>query len=135
MFTPTTELDERDAEIYRQRFHAFYDVHGPRVGDFVRFADGIERRISFISPPEWLEEPDPVDAVQTSDGGSWYLGNGYTSFSGGLFPPVKRSTLTDTGERKRGRVWFFHHDYRTAHNGVDTDMDFRVFACTENAPQ
>ena len=53
MATATATLDERDTEIFVRRFLAFYDIHGPRVGDYVRFADGVERRISFVSPREW----------------------------------------------------------------------------------
>lgn len=126
----TTQLDEQDTEILLRRFHAFCDKHGPREGDYVRFSDGVMRRISFITPLEWLPE---CDSVQTSDSGSWYLGEGYCSFSGSLFLGVKRETLRDSGERKPGRVWFFHHDYRTAHNGVETEIDFRVFNCSESS--
>lgn len=117
------DLDERDTEIFVRRFHSFYDHHGPRVGDYVQFSDGVERRISHVWP----------DSIQTSDGGSWYLGEGFVSFSGGLYLGVKPETLTDTGGRKPGSVWFFHHDYATAGGGVTTAMDFRVFACTEAA--
>jgi hypothetical protein len=126
----TTALDERDSAILAARIEAFDRVNGPRDGDYVRFADGIERRISFVTPIEWLPE---CDSIQTSDGGSWYLGNGYVSFSGGLYRGVKRETLTLTEETKPGSVWFFHHDYHTAHNGIDTTISFRVYECSEPA--
>jgi len=112
-----TELDERDLEIFSQRFHRLQDKHGPRVGDFVRFADGHEERISHIWP----------DGVQTSEGGSFYLGDGYCSFSGGLNTAIPTDELEYRAEHKRGSVWFFHHDHFTAHNGVTTDLDFRVY--------
>ena len=120
------QLDERDAEIFSKRFHSFQDIHGPRVGDYVRFADGVERRISHI----WFD-----DVIQTSDGGSFYLGDGYVNFSGGLYPGVKRETLTYNAQHKRGSVWFFHHDHWGAGRGVSTSMDFRVYECSEVAPR
>lgn len=121
-------FDDQDAAILTERVAAFDAVTGPRVGDYVVFADGIQRRISYI----WGDGQE-TSSVQTSDGGSYYLGNGYVSMSGSLYSGVKPETLTDTGETKHGGVWFFHHDYATAHNGVETTMPFRVFACSERA--
>ncbi len=90
------------------------------------FADGIERRISHV----WEGE-----SVQTSgEGYGYYLGDGYVSFSGSLFRGVHPSTLTDAGETREGRVWFFHHDHAQAHNGVEGVATFRVFRCSESAP-
>lgn len=123
--TTTTTLDERDQAILAERVAEIDRREGPRVGDFVRYADGVEHRVSHV----WGDEAD--DTIQTSYGGSFYLGHGYVSFSGGLEPGVKRETLTLTGERKDGRVWFFHHDYATAHNGVDARMAFRVYETSE----
>jgi len=117
------EMDERDTAILAERVTA-YDKHtGPRVGDFVRFADGTMRRISH----DW------GDSVQTSSGGLFYLGKGYASFSGSLFHGVPPETLTYTGEASEGDAWFFHHDHHTAHNGVDVSMGFRVFVCSLEA--
>lgn len=132
MSTSTEALDERDAAIYRERFHALYRAPGPRVGDFVDFADGVTRRISFITPPEWLPE---CDSVQTSDDGSFYLGHGYASFSGALYPGVPHGSLEYTTEHRRGPAWFFHHDHHRASNGVDVDLDWRVFRCSLEAPR
>ena len=122
MSTTTTELDERDAAIFSERFHALQDVHGPRVGDFVRFADGRLERISH----HW------GDTVQTSESGSFYLGKGYCSFSGGLNPGIPTSELEYRAEHKRGSVWFFHHDEWKAGNGVSADLDFRVYEVPGN---
>ena len=121
-FPDGTTLDERDSAIFSERFHAYQDIHGPRVGDFVRFADGHLERISHIWP----------DGVQTSEGGSFYLGDGYISFSGGLNPLIPSSELEYHADHKRGSVWFFHHDYWQAHNGVNASMDFRVYAVPGN---
>jgi len=118
-----TTLDTRDAAILAERVTTLDKQTGPRVGDYVRFADGTVRRISY----DW------GDSLQTSAGGSYYLGNGYVSMSGSLYSGVPAETLTDTGERKDGRVWFFHHDYHTAGGGIDVVTSFRVYACTLEA--
>jgi hypothetical protein len=126
-----SQLDARDTEILADRIHSFEQVTGPRVGDYVRFADDVTRRISYI----WRDEHDQAFNVQTSDGGSYYLGKGYVSMSGSLYDGVEPSTLTDTGRRVMGSVWFFHHDHRMAHNGVDTEIPFRLYRCSEVAPR
>jgi hypothetical protein len=128
----TTALDDRDRVILEARRLQFDARPGPRSGDFVRFADGVERRASHIwAAEDWAE----WGGVQTSDGGSWYLGPGYCSFSGSLYSIVPFASLTLTTETKLGRVWFFHHDYHTAHNGVDAELPFRVFTCDREAPR
>src|SRR5271167_3580103 len=74
-------LDDRDAAIVAERMARMDARPGPRVGDFVRFADGVERRISHY----WQAEPDMPGwqaGAQTSDGGSWHLGSEGCSFSG-----------------------------------------------------
>ncbi len=127
-------LDERDAEIVARCMAAMDAEPGPRVGDFVRFADGIERRISHV----WPAMPDTPGwraGAQTSDGGSWHLGEYGCSFSGGLYPLVGLDTLTDTGERQDGCAWIFHHGHACAGGGVDLLAPFRVFTCSEEAPR
>jgi len=125
------ELDERDSAILADRTAAYDAISGPRVGDFVTFADGITRRISYI----WRDENDAVLSVQTSDGGSFNLGLGYVSMSGSLYAGVKSETLTPTDEQRKGSIWFFHHDWWEKDNGVDTFMSFPVFTCSEPAPR
>ena len=127
----STTLDARDESILAHRQTLLDRIEGPREGDHVLFPNGTERRISFVSPDSWLPE---VSAVQTSDSGSWYLGEHGCSFSGSLHPPVKHETLTLTEETRDGAVWFFHHDHARAHNGIRTVASFRVYQCNENAP-
>lgn len=115
--TLTPQLDDRDRDLFTARAESYDRIGGPRVGDYVEFADGVIRRVSHV----W------DDGVQTSDGGSFYLGNGYISFSGGLYPSIPFSSLTDTGEKRNGSVWLFHHDWARAHNGVHSEISFRVF--------
>lgn len=130
-------FDGRDLEILRSRVDELNERTGPRVGDFVRFADGVTRRVSHLwawdvrtdgpRPADW------VDSAQTSDGGSFYLGDGYVSMSGGLHPGVPLETLTDTGELLSGQCWFFHHDWHRAHNGVNVCVPFRLYSCSLEA--
>lgn len=129
--TATDMLDERDRQIIWERRHSIELIEGPRVGDFVDFADGERRRVSYI----WADEHGQAFSVQTSDGGSYYLGNGYVSMSGSLYSGVGPETLAFTGETAPGSAWIFHHDYRTADNGVDVTIPFRVYRCSVDAPR
>jgi len=128
-YVPPAELDERDAALFAGRIAAYDAIPGPRVGDFVIFADDVTRRISHI----WRDERDAVFNIQTSDGGTYCLGDGSVSMSGSLRPGVKPDTLTPTEERRNGSIWFFRHDQWKADNGIDTTMSFRVFRCSEPA--
>lgn len=120
------DLDEvADAAMVAERMATLDAIEGIRVGDWVRFADGTMRRVSH----HWGEEY----GVQTSDGGSFYLGDGYVSFSGSLHPTVPLDSLTPTDEMADGWVWVFHHDMHRAHNGVDVLVPFRVFTCSLEA--
>lgn len=114
------DLTPRDEEILTKRRTSLDAVEGPRVGDFVVFADGVTRRFAY----EWPH------GIQTCVGGSFYLGDGYVSMSGGLERAIPFDTLRLTDETRDGRVWFFHHDWHKAHNAVDVEIPFRVYACT-----
>lgn len=129
--TTMTELDERDRAILAERVAMLNADRGIRVGDFVSFA-GMLRRVSHVySERDW----GSGWGVQTSDGGSFYLGESYCSFSGGLYPAVPGNTLTPTGEIRDGDVWFFHHDHATANGGVTASVAFRVWECSVGAPR
>lgn len=97
--------------------HFRNDPDTPRVGDYVITPDGKYQRAAYIWP----------DQVQTCDGGSFYLGNGYASMSGGLDPGFKKEKLVPTGERKAGHFWTFHHNYAQAHSGIGISCSCRVF--------
>lgn len=132
-------LDDRDAAILAARQAqldtcAAHDPR-PRSGDFVLFVDGVTRRVSHVW--DWAADAagPAIYDVQTSDGGSWYLGEGYASFSGTLYRSVPASTMTLTDERREGRCWFFHHNFWGADRGVDVQATFRVFTCREEAPR
>lgn len=121
------ELDERDEAIVAARVAELDAVEGPRVGDFVIFADDKVARVAHI----W--RVDPV-SVQTSAGGSFYLGDGHVSMSGSLFTGVPGDTLTRTDEVRNGSVWIFHHDWHTAQGGVSFEIPFRVYRSTASRP-
>lgn len=125
-------LDQRDADIVAERIALFDAQRGPRVGDYVVFADGVERRISY----HWRNDEGWDGGLQTSDGGRWYFGpSGRCDFSGSLHPRVPADTLTQREEAREGSAWIFHHDGHWAHNGVDFVIPFRVFDCSQEAPR
>lgn len=117
-------LDPQDQKILEERQAALDQKSGPRVGDWVEFADGVTRRISYLWP----------EGVQTSDGGSFYLDRGSVSMSGSLYPTVPRESLTRTERSRPGSAWFFHHDYSAAGNSVEVSFPFRVYGCDLPAP-
>jgi hypothetical protein len=123
-------FSERDGEILARR--AAQLAENPiNVGDFVRFADGVVRRVSYIWPD--ISDDDShhrPGSIQTTDGGSFYLGDGYVSFSGSLYIGVPFNTLTNTGDTHDGQAWFFHHDHACADNGVYFTTKFRVWHCS-----
>ena len=118
-------LDERDTEIFVRRVDARWDSNGYRLGDYVEFADGTLRRIAHI----WGD-----GGVQTAAGGSFYLGEGYMTFSGQLFGSVPGASLVNTGRLRQGSCWFFHHDFATAGGGITVNVQCRVFRCELAAP-
>lgn len=124
-------FDERDAKIRERNLLSWNEDPGPRTGDYVIFANGVKRRISYV----WRDDYGRPELFQTSSSGSWYFGNGYCSFSGQLFRSVKATSLVLTESTEEGHVWFFHHDYAMAHHGVDTNIPCRVYTSTENAPE
>jgi hypothetical protein len=119
-------LDDRDQAILAARVAAFDPTEGPREGDYVDFADGVTRQISYVCP----------DGVQTSDNGRFYLGKGYLSFSGGHYGAVPTETLTlIEGVTREAWAWFFHHDHRVAHNDIDVRVLMRVWISSAKAPK
>ena len=133
--SPYPRVDARDIEIVKKRVKAYDALEGPRVGDYIRpgspsgvgiIMPGIPyKRITHI----WRDlGPGIPDSIQTSLlEGSFYLGDGYVSYSGGLDPGIPANLLKLTKEKKQGGVWFFHHNQQRGHNGVDFVIPFRVY--------
>jgi hypothetical protein len=123
------ELDERDQQILKEYQDAFLARTEPKQGDWVRFSDGTMRRIAQV----WKNEENKPDSIQTDHskfGSSFYLGNGYMSFSGGLFSGVPFSTFTRTNETKEANAWIFHHGHTQAHNGIFVKVLCPVWECS-----
>lgn len=119
-------LDAKDSAILRERFREWNRNPRPRVGDYVHFADGKLLRIAH----DW------GDYVQLAQGGSFYFGHGYCDYSGALYTDTRSlASLVPTQERLAGRVWFFHHDWWQAHNGVVATIPCRVYVSRDFAPE
>ena len=121
---------DRNREILEKRIALYDRWPGIRIGDFLRFADGHFRRVAHIWRVGWEDDHSEVESVQPSyiDGSrSFYLGDAYCSFSGGLLPSIPIAAFSATGEVKEGSVWFFKDNYVTAHNGIYCSAPFRVF--------
>lgn len=149
--TDEIERDATDDAIIAARMADYDRRDGPRVGDFIRFADGQTRRASHVWPADWHD--DNIARVQTSDGGSFYLGGlgprsatvdlmsgdepgrAFVSFSGALYNGVRADALIPTTELRDGSVWVFHHDWPGAGRGVDAVVPFRVYDCSLAAPR
>lgn len=124
------EFDARDQAILDARQAAFLAVTRIKVGDFVRFPDGSERRATYV----WPDEQGNADGIQTgSVYGSYYLGDGYMDYSGSLYHCQDARQFERTGEFKQGRAWFFHHDYHRAFGGIDVLVNCPVWICREEA--
>lgn len=129
MYFPTPTLDDRDREIIAERMAKYNQVSGPRVGDWVTFADGGTHRIGEMWPAG-----DDDTRMQLARGGTFYLGGAYASYGGSFYGTFLGSTVTLTGGTRDGAVWIFHHDMRGAGNDVSVATPFRVYTCTENTP-
>ena len=120
-------LDDRDAAL-KAEIQACLNSRkvrtGPRVGDFVEFANGVTERISHLW--DTLDTP----GAQTSPGGSWHVSAHGASFSGSLNSIIRLDTLTDTGETREGSGWFWHHGMSGGDRGVPTMFTFRVYRST-----
>jgi hypothetical protein len=111
--------------ILENRVKALNAIEGARVGDYLKLPYGIYTRFTHI----W------DDQAQTGGGSnSFYLGNsGFCSYSGGLDSGIKLTDIKLTNETKKGLIWFFSENHSAAHNGVDFEVEFRVFEPTESA--
>lgn len=119
-------LDERDRQILEEAIATMPSGPQPRVGDYVIFPEHPKREGNYKSHKERFSH-NWGHIIQTSAKGSFYLGFGFAEFSGPLNPGLPISLLKDTGERRLGQFWFFHHNYARAANGVHVDIPVRVY--------
>jgi hypothetical protein len=125
------QFDDRDREILAERERLFNQVPGPRVGDFLRVPDS-EGMLRFTH--DW------GDSIQTTvrakhpchGDASFYLSDGYASFSGSLDPAIDKAKLRQTEETMPGSFWFFHHNFAGAERGVYFSIPCRVFEIVES---
>lgn len=117
-------LDKTDQELLTLKISLWENKRYIKSGDFVRFKDGTLRRVSHV----WQGDHGRPDFIQTSDRGSFYFGNGYMSFSGGLRPGLDASLFSLTNETIEGWAWFFSHDIRKANNAVNVKVPCQVWA-------
>jgi len=118
--------DPLNLRILEERMQAYNTIIGPRVGDFVILPDGKYDRFTYVWP----------DGIQTGGAnGSFYLGQSFMSYSGGLDPAMNFSDIRQVnGESRMGSVWFFHHNHYCAHNAVEYKVPFRVFLIVTKKP-
>ena len=90
----------------------------PRVGDFLRMADGSLKRFC----------NNTGDGQQTTKGGSFSISRfGGVSYSGGLDSPMMWERFKSANEMAKGRFWFFSHDRAGAGRGVDVFLPCRIY--------
>jgi hypothetical protein len=96
----------------------------PRVGDFLLLPNGEYDRFTYKGG----------NHLQTGGiCGSYYLGNGYETYSGSLDRGIKLVDIEFADNFKTGKVWFFNHDIARAHNGVYFEIKQRVYKLKHNA--
>lgn len=118
------QFDDVDKGIIIERKRIYAKKEGPRIGDFVEFPDG--RRARFTH--DWDDALQTTTPSDTGEGGRFYFGSGYCSYSGSLDPSIPKIDLKLVDNfGPEGSVWIFHHDRQEAHNGVDTTIQFRLY--------
>lgn len=116
-------------ELLQIKLAKFNARQGPRTGDFLRLPEihpklGRYTRLTH----DW------GDTQQTGGmGGSYYLGNGWLSYSGGLDPGIKTADITPQIDEKPGSLWFFDKDISGAGRGVNYTAPMRVFGIRDGA--
>jgi hypothetical protein len=121
----------KNAEILAERIAAYDKIEGPRVGDYLDFAEPQRSRYegrtasSFRIAHDWGDRVQP--ACCGGDTGSFYFSVGSMSYSGGLTPPIPTSRLEATGLHRSGCLWFFSENITGAGRGVHFSAQFRVF--------
>lgn len=117
-------LPDKNQQILQESMAAYNKRRGPRVGDFLRNPDGTFTRFTH----DW------GDHIQTGGGSnSFYLGNGYCSYSGSLDTGIMKADIVRTKETKKGMIWFFNEGWSGPNRAVHYEVDFRVFDIKEGA--
>ena len=112
-------VDAENGRILAARQSYLDGREGIGLGDFVIDGDKV-----FRVAHHW------GDSIQLTDGvfgASYYLGDGFVEFSGGLEPSIPVARFMPTDQKRLGSVWFFSQDSVQAHNGYCTKANFKVW--------
>lgn len=109
--------DDQDETLAKEYLKKWDEYLSPRVGDYIIMPDGTYERFSH----DW------IDSLQTSPGGSFHLGDGFTSFSGALNPSIPIEDIHPIDFKMCGNFWMWHHGFPGYHNAVGVTALCRVF--------
>jgi hypothetical protein len=113
--------DDFDEAILLERVAARAKITGPRVGDFCRLENGDLRRFTH-------HHGDRLQTTVAGESGSFYFqSNGLLDYSGSLAKAIPLGALTLEDGLLEGRVWWFSHNIRRAHNGVAALIPCRIY--------
>lgn len=116
-------LNMTNAQILEMRVASFNEHPGPRVGDYLQLPK-LHPKLGDMT--RFTHAWD--DSIQTGGlGGSYYLGDGYLSYSGSLDTGTLRKFIGNQIGTRLGRVWFFDEDIHRAGRGVNFNIECRVF--------
>ena len=120
-------MNEKNKSILDTRQAAILARSEIGAGDFIR-VDDVYLRVAYV----WRDENNKAVHAQTTHerAGSYYMGDGYMSYSGSLDHGMPTVSLERTDELKAGRAWFFSDDWPKAHNGIDVVVDSHVWNYT-----
>jgi len=106
--------------ILKQKENRYNRFKGIRIGDWLK---------DHKTGKDEKNNPTLYQTTEEGDAGSFYLGDGYMSFSGSLNHgyETKLFKFRKLPYKRNGRVWFFKNRFATAHNGIEYPMKFRVF--------
>jgi hypothetical protein len=120
-----TALDSRDQAMIAARLAARQQRPGPKIGDFVYFADGAIHRIADLS----------TRTVHTTAQREFYLGAWGCEFLGEPTHEIPSDSLARPLESAWGSVWIFHHDHPRPGNSVVFDARFEVYSTAAPASE
>jgi hypothetical protein len=117
-----THLDDLDSKLLDARIQARAKLIGPQVGDIVKLTDGSTYQIVVHHGYDGRMQLGNVG------NGRFYLcESGHGSYSGACGQVIREGNLSRTEEKQLATFWFFHHDHRFAHNGIDVQIPVTVW--------
>jgi hypothetical protein len=115
------DYDDIDEAILLERVAQRSAIPGPRVGDYCILLNSDVRRFTH-------HHGDRIQTTIAGETGSFYIApNGTLDYSGSLDRAIPVTSLAPRTEVREGRVWWFSHNLRRAHNGVTALIPCRVY--------